>query len=97
MDWKAMPIKPSAGNWSASYVVEYCVAAPKVWLFAYGEKCKRFVAQKKRRSTHNQTENSNLVAILFAADTRTISIGKRERLVSILLGGARIWIVRRVP
>jgi hypothetical protein len=30
IDWNAIPIRPSAGNWSVSKLSEYWVAAPRV-------------------------------------------------------------------
>jgi hypothetical protein len=45
-----MPIRPSAGNSLASNPVEYCVAAPIVWFFAYGEKYKCFVVAKEKEA-----------------------------------------------
>jgi hypothetical protein len=47
-DLKAKPITPSGGNWGLSKPVEYWSAAPNTWLFAYGEKCERFVGKERK-------------------------------------------------
>jgi hypothetical protein len=52
MDWKAMPIRPSGGNWLISKPIEYCDAAPSVCEFAYYVVCEYFAANGENAAPH---------------------------------------------
>ena len=69
MDGKPMPIRPSGGKLVFPKPVEYWVAAPSVWDFAYGEMYERFVGkEKKNMATYNHSGNSNVISIFLATE-----------------------------
>ena len=50
-----MPIRPSGGKLVFPKPVEYWVAAPSVWDFAYGEMYERFVGKEKKNISPRTT------------------------------------------
>ena len=64
-----MPIRPSGGKLVFPKPVEYWVAAPSVWDFAYGEMYERFVGkEKKNMATYNHSGNSNVISIFLTTE-----------------------------
>ena len=85
MDWKAMPIRPSAGKLLLSKPEEYCVAAPSVCVLALIWHVSVKVWEERWGvSTHRQACNVDDISILLATDGGAIPKTKRKCLPEIL-------------
>lgn len=98
MDWKAMPIRPSAGNWLLSKPEEYCVAAPSVWsLASVWHVSVKGWEKRWGVSAYRQACDVDDIGILLTADGRAIPETKGKGLPEILRSGTCVRDIRLVP